>query len=76
MSRQNGQYDQAALFDAFQALLRGETVRVRFRDRAERERLRSAFKRYATRLNLVVEIRTQEQFLIVRWNKPPRNHQN
>ncbi len=70
MSTQNGSYDQASTAQAVAALLFGEAVRIRFRDEPERQRLRSRFRRYATRLGLVAEIRTQEQFLIVRWTKP------
>ncbi len=70
MSTQNGSYDQGTVPQAIAALLLGETIRIRFRDRAERERLRSTFRRYATRLGMVAEIATQEQFLLVRWTKP------
>ena len=69
MSTQNGSYDQGTVAQAIAALLLGEAVRIRFRDRAERNRLRTRFRRYATRLGFEAEIRTDEQFLIVRWHK-------
>ena len=70
MSMQNGRYDQASLVDAFQALLRGETVRVRVRDQAERGRLRAALKRNAALYGLEARFRTEPEFLTVRERKP------
>ena len=51
-------------------------VRIRFTDDRERRRLGYPFRRYATRLGFVAEIRAQEQFLLVRWKKPQCSHQN
>ncbi len=70
MSTQNGSYDHASIAQAVAALLLGDPIFVRYRDEAERQRLRALFRRYATRLGLLPEIRTQEPFLVVRWNKP------
>ncbi len=70
MSAQNGFYDQATIAQAIAALPHGETVLICFGNEAERRRLRALFRRYAIRLGLVAEIRTQEQFLLVRWTKP------
>ncbi len=70
MSAQNGVYDQGSITQAVAALLHGESVRIRFTDDRERRRLGYTFRRYATRLGFVAEIRAQEHFLIVRWNKP------
>ncbi len=70
MSTQNGSYDHASIAQAVAALLHGEPIFVRYRNDAECLRLRATFRRYANRLGLLPEIRTQDPFLVVRWNKP------
>ncbi len=75
MSVQNGSYDQASIPQAIAALLLGEAIHIRCKDRAERERLRARFRRYATRLGFEAEIRAEEPFLIVRWNKVATDYQ-
>ncbi len=76
MSAQNGTYDHASIAQAVAALLLGDPIFVHYRDEAERRRLGATFRRYATRLGLQAEIRTQEPFLIVRWNKVSAEQQN
>ncbi len=69
MSAQNGSDDQATAAQAIAALLLGGAVRIRFRDETERVRLRSGFRRYASRLGFEAQIGTEEQVLIGRWTK-------
>ena len=69
MSVTNGSYDQASIAQAVAALLFGEAIRIRCRDETERQRMTYRFRRYAGRLGFRAQIRTEEQFLVVRWNK-------
>ncbi len=75
MISENGSYDQGSIAQAIAALLLGEAIRVRFRDETERLRLRARFRRYASRLGFQAQSRTEEQFLVVRWNKVAADYQ-